>query len=145
MKKVIGGKVYDTETARAVAETRHGEGPRDYHYFRETLYRKRTGEYFLAGVGGPLTKYSTPTGQNRWDGGEKIIPLAYDEAAAWAEAEMDADAYVAEFGAVGEDEEAETVRVNLSMPADAAERIRRAAAAAGMSVSAWVVARCLGE
>lgn len=137
MKKVINGKMYNTETAKAVKTVDHGDGPRDFHYYVETLYRKRTGEYFLAGEGGPLTKYSRSVGQNSWHGGEGIIPLTYEETLAWAESEMDADEYEAEFGPVSE---TETVILSISLPADLADRIRKAAASEGISVS-----ECIGK
>ena len=137
MKRIINGKLYNTDTARAVKTIDHGDGPRDFHYYSETLYKKRTGEYFLAGEGGPLTKYRQTVGQNSWRGGEGIIPLTYEEALAWAESEMDADEYEAEFGPVSE---TETVILSVSLPADVADRIRKAAASEGISVS-----ECIGK
>jgi hypothetical protein len=137
MKKIINGKMYDTETAKEVASCYHGEGPRDFRHYSETLYKKRTGEYFLAGEGGPMTHYAVSTGQNSWSGGEKIIPLTYSEATEWAEREMDADDYQAEFGPVSE---GERVTLSISLPADVADRIRKAAAAEGISVS-----ECIGK
>lgn len=138
MKKIISGKLYDTETATKVASCYHGDGPRDFHHYSEALYRKRTGEYFLAGEGGPMTKYARTTGQNSWSGGERIFPLTYEEATAWAETEMDAEDYEAEFGAVSEEE---TVHLHISLPADVADRIRKAAAADGLSVSAVIASK----
>lgn len=137
MKKIINGKLYDTTTAREVASCYHGEGPRDFRHYSETLYRKRTGEYFLAGEGGPMTHYAASTGQNSWSGGEKIIPLTYKEATEWAEREMDADDYQEEFGPVSE---GERVTMSISLPADVADRIRKTAAAEGISVS-----ECIGK
>ena len=137
MKKIINGKLYDTTTAREVASCYHGEGPRDFRYYSEALYRKRTGEYFLAGEGGPMSKYAKSAGQNSWTGGEGITPLSYSEATEWAEHEMDADDYEAEFGPVSEDE---TVHLHISLPADVADRIRKAAQAEGISVS-----ECIGR
>lgn len=137
MKKIINGKMYDTETAKEVASCYHGEGPRDFRHYSETLYKKRTGEYFLAGEGGPMTHYAVSTGQNSWSGGEKIIPLTYSEATEWAEREMDADDYQAEFGPVSE---GERVTLSISLPADVADRIRKTAAAEGISVS-----ECIGK
>lgn len=137
MKKIINGRLYNTDTARKVASTDHGEGPRDFRYYSESLYCKRTGEYFLAGEGGPMTKYSHSTGQNSWSGGEKIFPLSLAEAKEWAEAEMDAEDYEAEFGTVTE---GETVHLHISLPADVADRIRKAAQAEGISVS-----ECIGK
>lgn len=139
MKKIISGKLYDTATAKPVASCSHGEGPRDFRYYEETLYRKRTGEYFLAGEGGPMTKYRRTTGQNSWSGGEDIIPLTYEQATAWAEAEMDADDYQAEFGQVSEGDE--RVTLNVSLDAGTAARIRKAAAEAGVSVSAMIASK----
>ena len=135
MKKIINGKSYDTDTARLVYETSHGEGPRDFRYYKEKLYCKRTGEYFLYGKGGPMTRYAERVGQNSWSGGEKIIPLSYEAVKEWAEKEMDADEYEAEFGAVSEEE---TVHLHISLPADVADRIRKAAASEGISVSECV-------
>lgn len=137
MKKIISGKMYDTETAKEVASCYHGDGPRDFRHYSETLYRKRTGEYFLAGEGGPMTHYAVSTGQNSWSGGEKIIPLTYKEATEWAEREMDADEYQAEFGPVSE---GERVTLSISLPADVADRIRKAAAEEASSVS-----ECIGK
>lgn len=139
MKKIINGKMYDTETAKEVASCYHGEGPRDFHYYSESLYRKRTGEYFLAGKGGPMSHYAVTVGQNSWSGGEKIIPLTYEEATEWAEREMSADDYQAEFGPVSEDDE--RVKLSVSLPADVADRIRKAAAAAGISVSECIASK----
>lgn len=137
MKKIINGKLYDTTTAREVASCYHGDGPRDFRHYSESLYKKRTGEYFLAGEGGPMSHYAVTVGQNSWSGGEKIIPLTYKEATEWAEREMDADEYQAEFGPVSE---GERVTLSISLPADVADRIRKAAAADGISVS-----ECIGK
>ena len=137
MKKVINGKMYNTDTAREVASCSHGGGPRDFRSYEETLYCKRTGEYFLAGNGGPMTKYAKPYEGGGRTGGEGIIPLTYDQATDWAEHEMDADDYEAEFGTVSEDE---TVHLHISLPADVADRIRKAAQAEGISVS-----ECIGK
>ena len=45
MKKIINGKTYNTETAKEISEWSEGVY-RDFTYIGETLYRKRTGEYF---------------------------------------------------------------------------------------------------
>lgn len=139
MKKVINGKMYNTDTARKIASCEHGDGPRDFRYYSESLYCKRTGEYFLSGEGGPMTKYSHTVGQNSWRGGDGIIPLTYEEALDWAEREMDADDYEAEFGPAPESDE--RVVLSVSMDAATADRIRKAAAAAGVSVSALIASR----
>ena len=105
MKKIINNKRYDTETAKQIAETgswNQGIGPSDFNFWAETLYQKRTGEYFLFGEGGPLSKYSEPYETNGSQSGTKIIPLTLDQAKQWAEKAMDADDYEKVFGPVEE-------------------------------------------
>lgn len=104
MRKVIKGKLYDTEKAAMVAEWRDGY-PSDFRYTCETLYRKRTGEYFLHGEGGPMSPYAESCGQNQWQGGEAIQPLTYDEAREWMERRADVTEYEREFGIPDEDAE----------------------------------------
>ena len=65
MKKIINGKKYDTDTAQELASWDNGGGWRDFHHCEETLYRKKTGEFFLFGEGGPMTKYAVSTGQTQ--------------------------------------------------------------------------------
>ena len=102
MKKIINGKRYDTEVAEMLHETTYGN-PRDLQYFTEHLYRKKTGEYFLYGEGGAMTKYAVSSGQNSWCGGEKIIPLILSAAQEWAEKYCDGNEYEKIFGEVEED------------------------------------------
>ena len=55
MKKIINGKMYNTETAKCLSEWCNGHYG-DLTYVEETLYRKRTGEYFLYGLSGAADK-----------------------------------------------------------------------------------------
>jgi len=106
MKKIINNKRYDTDTAKYTADTgslEQGIGPSDFNFWSETLYQKRTGEFFLYGEGGPLSKYSQPYENNGSQSGAKIIPLTIDQAKQWAEKAMDADEYEELFGPVEED------------------------------------------
>ena len=100
MKRIIDGKKYDTDTARFVASDEDHRG--DFRYWCEDLYCKRTGEYFLYGEGGPMSKYAKSCGCNSWTGSEAIVPLTESEARKWAEHHMSVDAYEAEFGEVEE-------------------------------------------
>ena len=138
MKKIINGKLYNTDTARQVGSWDSNITDRLY-WVSETLYQKQRGEFFLHGEGGPGSKYAEPSGQGSWSSGEKIIPLSYDAAQAWAEGYLDANAYQATFGPVEEDDS--TVRRLISMPASVEERIKREAARAGMSFSAYIVSK----
>lgn len=140
MKKIINGKSYDTETARKVYLTSHGgQSFRDFNYYVETLYCKRTGEYFLHGEGGPASKYAEFVDYNTRTGGERIMPMTLDEAKQWAEAEMDGEDYEKEFGTV--DESDERVTMSISLDAATADRIRKAAQEAGMSISAMIASK----
>jgi hypothetical protein len=101
MKKIINGKRYDTETAQLIGSTSYSNRT-DFYFWSEELYRKKTGEFFLYGEGGPASKYSRSTGQNSWSGGEKIAPLTREEAQEWAEKYLDADEYEEVFGRIEE-------------------------------------------
>lgn len=136
MKKIINGKKYDTETARKVGEYTHGY-PRDFSYYCEELYCKKTGEYFLYGEGGPSSPYSHAVSCNEWSGGSKIIPSTYDEARTWAEKHLDADEYEAEFGEVSDDDS--TVALSVSMSSSTADKLRRSAKKKGITISALVI------
>lgn len=116
MKKIIEGKRYDTEKAELVGVWDNGIYDSDFNKVEETLYRKRTGEFFLHGEGGARTRYAEACGQNAWRGGERIMPLGYDEAQRWAEEHLDADVVDEYFAIPDEDEEGETVPLALSVP-----------------------------
>lgn len=109
MEKVIGGKKYDTETARYI--DCWGNGMTGSDYIRADLYCKRTGEYFVA------TQYCEYANDLFY--AERITPLTYDEAREWAEKHLDDDVYQAEFGPVADDGEAVAVTVRISKPAKA--------------------------
>lgn len=135
MKKIISGKVYDTARAKEIGSNTYGEG--GLHQITETLYRKRTGEYFIHGEGGAATRYASPCGDvGWWASGEKIIPLTYEDTLAWAEANLSADAYMAEFGVI--EETGNNVTTSLSLAEDVYSAAKRAAAKRGCSLSAYV-------
>ena len=84
MKKIIKGKLYNTETAKEIAAWSNGLSYSDFNWCEETLYRKKTGEYFVAGEGGARSKYAERHG-DMWGAGEEIVPMTEDEARTWAE------------------------------------------------------------
>lgn len=140
MKKIIEGKLYNTDTAREVGSASHGgQSFRDFGYYEETLYCKRTGEYFLFGDGGPMSKYAKYIDANNWSGGVKIMPLTMGDAKKWAQEELSAEKYEAEFGPVEED--GSRVMMTISVSAAEADRIRKTAQAEGMSISAAIASR----
>lgn len=101
MKRIINGKLYDTETAKEVGSWWNGLSGRDFGNCSETLYQKKTGEFFLYGEGGAASRYAERCGDG-WCGGSKIIPLTVNKAKQWAEENMSADEYIAVFGEVEE-------------------------------------------
>lgn len=136
MKKIISNKVYDTEKAECMGEWNNGCYTDRSRYCSECLYRKRTGEFFLHGSGGAMSKYAVSHGNNNWGGGEKIIPLTYQSAQDWAEEHLSGEEYESIFGAVVEDESRQAL--TLSMSSAVVERAKRAAAKAGVSLSAYI-------
>lgn len=135
MKKIIGGKMYNTDTAKMVGE--HEESyPGEFDYVCEVLYRKKTGEYFIHGYGHAASRYAEPCGENAWNSGERIIPISYDKARQWAEDNLDVDAYEREFGEVTEDDS--QVQLSCMVSAQAMALIRRKAQQDGMTIAAVV-------
>lgn len=102
MKKIINGKMYNTGTAKEIARWENCYPSCDFRYCEETLYKKKTGEYFLYGMGGALSKYARSCGSNGSSGGSEFVPLSENEAKEWMEHNADADDYVTEFGEVEE-------------------------------------------
>lgn len=136
MKKIINGKRYDTDTAKECGTAYSKLGRRDFGYWEETLYQKRTGEFFLYGEGGPASRYAVSAGQNSWSGGEKIIPLSFETARKWAEEHLRAEDYEEIFGLP--DEDAEPVALSAMLPARLAAKLRAAAAEEQISVTAYL-------
>lgn len=102
MKKIINGKRYDTSKAKEIGYWSNNLSNRDFNHCDEWLYKKRTGEYFLYGEGGPMTRYAERVG-DMWGGGSEITPLSYEDARQWAEEHLDADEYEAEFEVIEDD------------------------------------------
>lgn len=135
MKKIINGRLYDTETAKKLGSDSYSNYG-DFHYWEETLYQKKTGEFFLHGEGGAATKYAKAVDQNSWSGGERIMPLSYAEASEWAEKHLSADRYIEIFGEPAEDDSRQTITLSLS--GGAVAKAKQAAAKAGLTLSAYV-------
>ena len=103
MRKVIGGKVYNTETAKQIATASYSNYG-DLAYWSEEIYRTKRGNWFLVGEGGAMSKYARAIGQNEVGGGSAIIPLTRGKALAWLEAHTsDSEAIEKYFADVVED------------------------------------------
>lgn len=133
MKKVLNGKLYDTDKAVRMANWENIQDCRSFNHLEETLYRKRTGEYFLHGEGEARTKYAQRYEDNMWGHGEQIIPLTVKAAQEWAEEHLDGDDYEKIFGAV--DEESEDVLITFKAPAALDQKLSNKAAELGTSKS----------
>ena len=135
MKKIINGRLYNTETAKFLGEDNYSNA-RDFAHWSEELYQKRTGEFFLYGQGGPMSRYAQTTGQNEWSGGEQIQPLTVENARQWAEQHLSADEYESIFGEITEDDNKKNATFSISR--DAIELLARMAAEAGKTRSELV-------
>ena len=93
MKTKINGKTYNTDTAKLVGYYKTPLTYSDFGFYMESLYRKRTGEYFLHGDGGPMTKYAKSCADGSIGWGEAIIPMTEAKAAKWLERRKDSDNY----------------------------------------------------
>lgn len=102
MKKIINGKMYDTETAQNIGCYNNGLSGGDFWFVEETLYRKKNGEFFLYGEGGAMSRYSRQDGSYSRCGGMELVPLSTEEAKAWVEKHCSADVYIEIFGNVTE-------------------------------------------
>lgn len=98
MKKIINGRMYNTDTAKRLCWASSDCGCRDFSYWKEELYQKRTGEFFLYGEGGPASPYSRRCGQSEWSDGWSIKPMTEQQARKWAERNLSADEYIEIFG-----------------------------------------------
>ena len=92
MKKIINGKMYDTDTATEICKYSSGMYG-DFECIKQTLYKKKTGEFFLESYGGVMTSY---------EGEERIEPITEEEAKGFVERNSDAETYIDLFGEVEE-------------------------------------------
>ena len=97
MKKIIDGKIYDTETATEIADWSNSYGLSDFKHCSETLYKTTKGAYFVYGEGGANSRWAEPVGNMRGYG-DGIQPMNPAEALGWCEThDVDADVIAAEF------------------------------------------------
>lgn len=99
MKAIINGLRYDTEKAILIGRASRGYG-NDFSRWSAGLYKTpRSGRFFLAGSGGPMSRWARSTGNgNERSGSEGIFAMERNEALEWAEQYLDADEIEAGFG-----------------------------------------------
>lgn len=125
MKKVIRNKVYDTDTAQLIKQADHPNITNGEGSCKQSLYRKKTGDYFLF-VSGARTDvfHNLGIGNNVHDRERHIYPLTYEQARAWAEDEMTADEWLAIFEPADDDN---LCPLNLTLSASAVSKFRLSA------------------
>lgn len=112
MKKVIEGRMYNTDTAKCIAEIDNYPDFYycDYGYECERLYLKKTGEYFATYTGNKFNpceqEFEYREAGEEHNGGPTafsvyIAPLCEHEAKRWAE-KLSAEEYEEIFGEVEE-------------------------------------------
>ena len=141
MKKIINNKVYDTETANYIGSWDNGYPGNDFSYLSKSLYRKKTGEYFLYMEGGAFTECAESDG-NMTCGGEKIVPLSIEQARKFAFEYLEPYVALAEFEPVPEDETKQGV--SFTLPTAIMENIRLYARSSGRKINE-VVADALAD
>ena len=100
MRQITNGKMYNTQTAEFIDEFENTPHRSNYQYYVESLYRKRTGEFFLYGYGNAASKYAEIRADRMRSPGKKIIPITEDEAKSWVEHYSDVETYIELFGEV---------------------------------------------
>ena len=98
MKKVIEGKVYDTDSAELLHSWENMADTGNFNYCSEELYVTRKGAYFVAGEGGAMSTYAEALGGGSWGGGEGITPMPKGEAMQWLEQHEGHDVLLDRFG-----------------------------------------------
>lgn len=138
MRKIKDNKVYDTDTANFIGKyEEESYSINDSHYFEEILFRKRTGEYFIYGTGGKLSKYAKKI-SGGFTPGDHVFALTFEEARKWAEEHLEPAEYKAEFEIC--DESDEKIVVSFSIPKGVLKKLKIEARTKGLERSA-----CLSE
>ena len=90
MRRIKGGKIYDTNTATCICGTGNSLSTTDFGFEDSGLYVTRRGGYFVSGRGGAMSRFAFSNGDG-YVGSSDIIVLSAPEALAEAERHADAD------------------------------------------------------
>lgn len=86
MKAIIRGKRFDTSKSILIGEAGYSGSRRDFQWWAAALYRTpRSGQFFLAGEGGPMTRWARHVDGGGRTNGSGIVPLELEDAREWAE------------------------------------------------------------
>lgn len=101
MRKIIDGKRYDTTTAVEICDVSGSGGHlsrTDFKWEDTTLYRTPRGRFFVAGEGGPMSRWVVSCGNNSWTGGSGLMAIDECEARELVERFGSAETYEQTFG-----------------------------------------------
>ena len=106
MQAIIHGIRYNTENAQLIGKANNlkkgANSVTDFSYWSAGLYkRRRSGGYFLAGYGGPMTRFGVREGQSYWSGGSRIIPMMEADAFRWAQQSLPVEVVERHFASDG--------------------------------------------
>lgn len=88
MKKTIGGKTYNTETATRIGSYESPFYPSDFHWYEEDMYVTKKGNFFLCGRGNAMSPWSERCADGSGPG-RGIKPMSKPEALEWLELRTD--------------------------------------------------------
>jgi hypothetical protein len=123
MRKIIDGKVYDSETAKKIGQWKNDYTCDHSNYCEESLFLKKTGEFFIHGYGGTMSKYAKKNGNNKWSDSSVIKPIPFAKAKKWAMEMLNGEEYEANFGLVTEDEN--RITISISITTSTHEKLKR--------------------
>ena len=136
MKKIINNKLYDTATAKKLAEwDENGTDP--LNYIAEALYRKKTGEFFVFGDGGANTKYARIGRLKDFEPGSAILPMSVEQAKEWALDRLPKNEYDDIFGDMIDDDGSTTV-TSIRLSSALLETVRRRAQENGETIAEFI-------
>lgn len=136
MKKVLNGKLYDTEKAHLIADVPHSNIKSSEGACEQRLYLKKNGEFFLwlAGARSEIAS-NMALDSGIHDRERHIYPLSYEQARKWAESEMPADEWL-ELFEPEEDDSTSQLAVRISTAAY--NKLKKAAQMEGKSLRAKI-------
>lgn len=102
MKRIINGKLYDTEKSTRICSLPcYTEYQTDFRWHDTNLYRSPGGMFFIAGEGNAMSMWAKSLGQGRYSGGSGLHLVTLEEARAYAEESgVTPQVYVEAFGSV---------------------------------------------
>ena len=98
MKRIIEGKIYNTETAECLCNVGNNLVSSDFRHDHSKLFVTKKGAFFVAGGGGPLSRWSVSVGNNGTSGSSGIYLVTRDEARVMLESDDKGEELFARLG-----------------------------------------------